>query len=125
MNIHCKYNENLSGLCTTAVECTANNAREYHCTTDPRLGLHNFTYLGWNDIYQFRFIVQSNSALRTFSVRANLVLKLKNVLILSVIYYINHQLVIGNLVLKVKQVLILTVLKAKFDCTLWTFKVKI
>ena len=57
-------------------------------------------------------------ALRTFSVRAILVLKVKIVLILTVIYYINHQLVIGDLVLKVKQVLILTVLKAKFDCTL-------
>ena len=56
-------------------------------------------------------------ALRTFSVRAILVLKVKNVLILTVIYYINHQMVIGDLVLKVKQVLILTVLKAKFDCT--------
>ena len=61
--------------------------------------------------------VQLNLALRTFSVRAILVLKVKNVLILTVIYYINHQLVIGDLVLKVKQVLILTVLKAKFDCT--------
>ena len=60
--------------------------------------------------------VHSNLALRTFSVRAILVLKVKNVLILTVIYYINHQLVIGDLVLKVKQVLILTVLKAKFDC---------
>ena len=64
------------------------------------------------------FQVQSNLALRTFSVRAILVLKVKNVLILTVIYYINHQLVIGDLVLKVKQVLILAVLKAKFDCTL-------
>ena len=62
--------------------------------------------------------MQSNLALRTFSVRAILVLKVKNVLILTVIYYINHQLVIGDLVLKVKQVLILTVLKAKFDCIL-------
>ena len=55
-------------------------------------------------------------ASRIFSVRAILVLKVKIVLILTVIYYINHQLVIGDLVLKVKQVLILTVLKAKFDC---------
>ena len=39
-----------------------------------------------------------------------MVLKVKIVLILTVIYYINHQLVIGDLVLKVKQVLILTVL---------------
>ena len=45
-----------------------------------------------------------------------MVLKVKIVLSLTVIYYINHQLVIGDLVLKVKQVLILTVLKAKFDC---------
>ena len=45
-----------------------------------------------------------------------MVLKVNNVLILTVIYYINQQLVIGGLVLKVKQVLILTVLKAKFDC---------
>ena len=64
----------------------------------------------------FAMYVQSNLALRTFSVRAILVLKVKIVLILTVIYYINHQLVIGDLVLKVKQVLILTVLKAKFDC---------
>ena len=65
------------------------------------------------------YILQSNLALRTFSVRAILVLKVKIVLILTVIYYINHQLVIGDLVLKVKQVLILTVLKAKFDCMLF------
>ena len=58
--------------------------------------------------------VQSNLASTTFSVRAILVLKVKNVLILTIIYYINHQLVIGDLVL------ILTVLKAKFDCT-WTY----
>ena len=62
--------------------------------------------------------IQSNLALRTFSVRAILVLKVKIVLILTVIYYINHQLLIGDLVLKVKQVLILTILKAKFDCIL-------
>ena len=68
--------------------------------------------------YSPSLTVQSNLALRTFSVRAILVLKVKIVLILTVIYYINHQLVIGDLVLKVKQVLILTVLKAKFDCTL-------
>ena len=68
-------------------------------------------------IYQ----VQSNLALRTFSVRAILVLKVKIVLILTVIYYINHQLVIGDLVLKVKQVLILMVLKAKFNCTLFVY----
>ena len=61
--------------------------------------------------------VQSNLALRIFSVRAILVLKVKHFLILTVIYYINHQLVNGDLVLKVKQVLILMVLKAKFDCT--------
>ena len=53
--------------------------------------------------------VQSNLALRTFSVSANLALKVKNVLILTVIYYINHQLAIDGLVpLKVKHVLILT-----------------
>ena len=51
-----------------------------------------------------------------------MVLKVKNVLILTVIYYINHQLVIGDLVLKVKQVLILTVLKAKFDCSYRNFR---
>jgi len=62
------------------------------------------------------YYVQLNLALRTFLVRAILVLKVKIVLILTVIYYINHQLVIGDLVLKVKLVLILTVLKAKFDC---------
>ena len=68
--------------------------------------------------FPFEFVkIQSNLALRTFSVRGILVLKVKIVLILTVIYYINHQLVIGDLVLKVKQVLILTVLKAKFDCT--------
>ena len=61
--------------------------------------------------------IQSNLALRTFSVRAILVLKVKNVLILTVTYYINHQFVIGDLILKVKQVLIWTVLKSKFDCT--------
>ena len=61
-------------------------------------------------------INKSNLTLRTFSVRAILILKVKNVLILTVIYYINHQLVIGDLVLKVKQVLILTVLKTGFDC---------
>ena len=59
--------------------------------------------------------IKLNLALRTFSVRAILVLKINKVLILTVIYYINHQLVIGDLVLKVKQVLILTVLKARFD----------
>ena len=73
-----------------------------------------FLKILWNE-------VQSNLALRTFSVRAILVLKVKIVLILTVIYYINHQLVIGDLVLKVKQVLILTVLKAKFDC-IWVAK---
>ena len=57
--------------------------------------------------------VQLNLAIRTFSVRAILVLKVKIVLILTVIYYINHILVIGDLVLKVKQVLILTVFNAK------------
>ena len=75
MNIHCKCNDNLS---------------------EQRLQ--------WNVqlIMPENTTVLPNSALRTFSVRANLVLKLKNVLILSVIYYINHQLVIGDLVLKVK-----------------------
>ena len=70
-------------------------------------------------------MVQSNLALRTFSVRAILVLKVKNVLILTVLYYINHQLVIGDLVLKVKQVLILTVLKAKFDCNSECLSIKV
>ena len=36
---------------------------------------------------------------------------------MTVVYYINHQLVIVGLVFKIKQVLILTVLKAKFHCT--------
>ena len=74
--------------------------------------------LNFNILYSIIqiIIIQSNLALRTFSVRAILVLKVKNVIILTVIDYINHRLVIGNLVLKVKQVLILTVLKAKLDC---------
>ncbi len=42
-----------------------------------------------------------NLALRTFSVRTILVLKVKNVLILTVIYYIKVVMVIGDLVLKV------------------------
>ena len=62
-------------------------------------------------------LIQSNLALRTFSVRAILVLKVKNVLILTVIDYIRMVMVISDLVLKVKQVLILIVLKAKFDFT--------
>ena len=67
--------------------------------------------------FQAYHLVQSNMAVRTFSVRAVLVLKVKNVLILTVIYYINPQLVIVDLVFKVKQVLILAVLKSRFDCT--------
>ena len=59
---------------------------------------------------------------KNFFVRAILVLKVKIVLILIVIYYINHQLVIGDLVLKVKQVLILTVLNARSDCTYFNEK---
>ena len=65
--------------------------------------------------------MQQNLVLRTFSVRAIWVLKVKNVLILTVIYYINHKLVIGDLVLKVKQVFILMVLKARFDCMFYYF----
>ena len=54
--------------------------------------------------------------LRTFYVRAILVLKAKQVLILTVLNAKIQKFVIGDLVLKVKQVFILTVLKAKFNC---------
>ena len=89
------------------------------------LGNHSKSYYGNNfrtncqSLLQMKYLANRlELGIKYFSVRTILVLKVKNVLILTVIYYVNHQLVIGDLVLKVKQVLLLIVLKARFDCSL-------